>query len=87
MPPARTTDDIATILSQIAILRQGTIGSLIVDQTGRLSVWAGNAPARADPLYSWNVLNFFDAEDDGHRVGEGGAATRVITKREDAHGS
>ena len=87
MPAARTPDDVASILSQIAILRTNTIATLIVDETGRLTVWGGDAPARAEPLYSWNITSFFELDEAEEEEEEGLGGAGVEDKGGEASSS
>jgi hypothetical protein len=63
MPAPRSVDDIKTILSSDTILRLSTIGTLLLDGTGRMQVWGGAAPATTSPLYTWDLGSFFDFDD------------------------
>jgi hypothetical protein len=63
MPPPRSKDDVTDILSSFSILRGETIATLVVDGgSGRFEAWGGSSPTTTDPLYSWNISTFFDAD-------------------------
>lgn len=65
LPAPRSRSDVARILSNTAdgasdsILRNITIATLLLDETGRLEAWAGAPSASSPPLHSWNLSGFW----------------------------
>merc|ERR1712176_28086 len=67
LPAIRNTQDVIDRLSDIAdpkipIYRDITLTTMVYDgTTGRMNVWCcGHSAASGPPLYSWDMLHFFD---------------------------
>ena len=68
LPPARTADDIRAILSDDAdpvypIYRDMTLTTLVLDGlTGKMRVWCGTSAMGGEPVFEWDLLNFWREE-------------------------
>jgi len=62
MAPPRSVADVKAVLSDSKIFRpDATLMTLVLDgSTGQLDVWSATPSSLSSPVFSWNLLTFFD---------------------------
>lgn len=61
LPGARSANDIMDRLSNPNVFRpHATLMTTVLNSTGLLRIWVASPSATSSPMYSWNILSFFD---------------------------